>query len=293
MKKLIFIIMMLALMVSSNLVLGQTAVHNSWPMPISCANDPLHPIAGKPYTYNVDVTPTGGDFQWWATKDYNFIVDGANNIGTALTVAPGELIATSANYGTTDVYDTVSITWSSEILANTDTLTNPTFVAVQYDAPASGCANNLKVYSIMPVTAFTVDILNLDALGDTLAYGLPLDTCTSDIDSAIFILATRSIKYNFGDNQLLFEVVLANFTDSAYVSFDIAGLAPPPYDQTVDLAWGYTIVTAGANTLGTGLMQCPSMNFHRRSYRNSRLRWILYIEMLHKNITVKFFRANL
>jgi len=249
MKKLILLILLLAFVFAGNYVFGQ-AVHNSYPIPLTgCETGPLNPIAGTSYNYSAVVNPLGGSFQWWATTDQNFISGGVNNIGTQLTVAAGELLATSANYGISDPQDNVDITWASSTLAAATT--TPTFVVVQYDAPVDdGCANNLKVMLIEPVNGFTVDIRNMYATYDTVAYGVVIDTCVSPIASAVYQAVPNNVLYDFGANQLLFEVVLANFSVGATVSFSIAGLQGT---QTADLAWGYSPATAGANSLGIGL----------------------------------------
>lgn len=250
MKKQLFLLLTLAIFASLQNVFGQ-ATHNSYPIPVVCANDSLNPIAGKPYTYQVAVTPTGGNFQWWATTDQNFMAAGANNISTMLlspttTPAGTDLLATSASYGTSSTTNNVEITWSSATLNNA--LTTETFVAVQYDAPAGGCANNLKVWVITPVNAFTVDIRNMTATYDSVAYGAVIDTCVSDVYAATY--NAGGVHYDYGDNQLLFEVVLANFTASATVEFEIRDLAGT---QTADLAWGYTPATAGGTAIAANL----------------------------------------
>jgi len=256
MKKQLFLILTLAILASVQNVFGQ-ATHNSFPIPVTCPNGPLTPIAGKLYNYSVDVTPEGGNFQWWATTDQNFIAAGTNNIDDMLlspTTTPvgTDLLATSASYGTTSLTDNVDITWSSATL--NAALATPTFVVVQYDAPATGCANNLKVYEIDPQLAFTVDIRNLTATYDSVDYGVQIDTCASEIESATYVVATGDVAYNYGDNQLLFEVVLANFSDEAEVSFRIEDLGlGAPGDQTVDLAWGYTPATAGGTAIAADL----------------------------------------
>ena len=244
MKKSILLIFLLAI-ISSTYVLGQ-AVHNSYPIPLTgCADSSLAPIAGKSYNYAAVVDPTGGDFQWWATTDQQFISGGVNNVATMLTT-PAELLATSPNYGNITLDDNVDITWSSATIAAA--ATTPTFVVVQYDAPAAGCANNFKVLLIEPINGFTVDIRNMDANYDTVAYGVTIDTCVSTIAEAQYVPATNEVLYDFGDNQVLFEVVLANFSDEATVSFSISDLLGT---QTADLAWGYTPATAGGTAIGT------------------------------------------
>lgn len=249
MKKQIFIILLLV-MTSSTYVIGQ-AVHKSFPLPLTgCSNGPLSPIAGNSYNYSATADPSGGLFHWWATTDQNFITSGANNIDDSLTIADGELLAYSSNYGSVPgtTQNNVDITWSSTTLAAAET--TPTFVVFQYDAPAGGCANNLKVYIIDPINGFTVDIKNMYNDYDTAAYGVTIDTCVSPISSAVYVPVDTTVAYDFGDNQLLFEVVLANFSDAATVSFNIDDLV---LSQTADLAWGYTPATAGTNSLGTDL----------------------------------------
>jgi hypothetical protein len=251
MKKSILLAMMLVLITGTNFIFGQAcAVHKSYPIWVSCQGDATHPIAGTPYTYSATADPSGGQFQWWATDDPAFINGGVNNSAGRFTVAAGELLNTSANYGIPDPAGNVSITWANSTL----NLPGPLFVAVDYAAPLSGCANNLKVYEITPINAFTVDIKNMFGDFDTTAYGQLVDTCVSPVQSATYNAAIPAIDYNYGDNQMLFEVVLANFSESATVSFNISGLMPGPnVDQLADLSWGCTPATANANSLGTGL----------------------------------------
>ena len=251
MKKSIFLILMLVTL-SSTYVLGQ-AGHNSYPIPLTgCSDSSLAPIAGKSYNYQAIVNPTGGNFQWWATTNQQFINGGVNNISTMLlspttTPAGTDLIATSASYGTTSLTPNVDITWSSATLAAAQT--TPTFVVVQYDAPAT-CGNNLKVLLIDPMNGFTVDVRNMYANYDTVAYGVTIDTCVSPIASAQYNATNNNVVYDFGDNKLLFEVVLANFSDSANVSFTLSNLQGT---QTADLSWGYTPATANTFPLGANL----------------------------------------
>ena len=159
---------------------GQQAIHNSVPRPVSLTDDAGHPIAGKPYTYEATGTPAGGNFLFWATKDANFISTTAgtttNNLGTQLTVAAGNLITTSANYGTGAAANQVSITWSDATLNGTVPGTTPTFVAAHYTAPAAGCADNFNAWEIQPIKAFIVDVKNVeDATKAVLAYGATED----------------------------------------------------------------------------------------------------------------------
>ena len=231
----------------------------SAPLPlVGCTNDFLHPLAGVSYSYKALVNPTGGQFQWWATKDVDFIKTTAgvttNNSNTKLAVGT-DLIAASTNYGVAgSLIDTVGITWSSSILSTT-TAGNPTFVVVQNNATGTNCANNLKVYPILPINGFTVDIKNMDQAKLPLAYATPYATCVSNIASAKYDAATKAIITDYGINVLYYEVVAANFTGNYTPSFKVSGLAPT--GQTVTSLELYTdaafATTAIATTLAAGV----------------------------------------
>jgi len=245
MKKQILIQLIMAMfaVVITNTAIGQ-AIHHTAPIALTCTSGPLNPIAGNPYNYGVSVTPTGGDFQWWATTDQGFIAAGANNSSTKLTTVSGALLGTSASYGVTSKTTSVDITWSSGTLAAA--VATPTFVVAQYDAT---CANNLKVYKITPTNGFTVDILNLDATTKApLAYGTPFSTCVSPIQSAKYVAG--AIVTDYGTNVLYYEVVAANFTGSWVPAFTLPTSLPAGMTATV--VWDYdgtfTGVTHAANS---------------------------------------------
>ncbi|NEW81519.1 MAG: hypothetical protein GZ094_04030 [Mariniphaga sp.] len=226
----------------------------SAPLPlVGCTNDALHPLAGVPYNYKAAVTPTGGNYQWWATKDFDFIKDNAgvtvNNSDKKLTVGT-DLISTSASYGTTSTTDNVDITWSSATITGT-TVTSPTFVVVQYDAATPSCANNLKVYPILPINGFTVDIKNMDQAKASLAYAASYSTCVSNIASAKYDAVSKVVVTDYGKNVLYFEVVASNFTGSYTPSFQVAGLAPT--GQTVASLELYTDAAFATTAIPTTL----------------------------------------
>ena len=95
------------------------------------------------------------------------------NLATQLTVASNALLATSTDYGDdnrggTDGTNSVSITWSADILASTEyqgdvtaagtpSAPSPTFV-VGYSEGAAGCTDNLEVFEINPLPNFTIAI---------------------------------------------------------------------------------------------------------------------------------------
>jgi len=231
MKKQIFILIV-ALFTTTTLF-GQM-VKDSDPQPLTCTTGPLAPLAGVPYNYAVTAIPASGLYQWWATKDYNFIAGGDNNYASKGLSVGANLKATSLNYGIKGGVNNapnVSITWSTATLAGT-TSSSPTFVVVQNDATAPNCANNLKIYQIIPKNGFTVDIKNLDQAKAPLAYATPYSFCVSNILSATYVVTAGigAIVTDYGTNVLYFEVVAANFTDGYIPSFKVTGLA---VDQTV------------------------------------------------------------
>jgi hypothetical protein len=121
---------------------------------------------------------------------------------------------------------------------------------VEYIAPAAGCADNLKVYPIRPIDAFTVDIMNLSAKDSSLARGfdasdvpIPDSSCFDIIQSAVWETGgtdgNGQINYNFGTNRLFYEVIAANFTGSFIPSFLIDSLQVAD-NQTATIDWGYS-----------------------------------------------------
>lgn len=245
MKKQILIQLIMAMfaVVITNTAIGQ-AIHHTAPVALTCTSGPLNPIAGNPYNYGVTATPIGGDFQWWATTDQNFISAGTNNMASAqtLTTASGALLGTSASYGVTSKTTSVDITWSSATLAAA--VATPTFVVAQYDAT---CANNLKVYKITPTNGFTVDILNLDATKTAMAYGAPFTTCVSPIQSAKYSGGT--IVTDYGTNILYYEVVAANFTGSWVPTFTLPAAAA---GMTITVVWDYDLGFGTPHTANNG-----------------------------------------
>lgn len=249
MKKQIFILILAVF--AATTAFGQMKL-GSAPQPlVGCTTDATHPLAGVPYNYKAIVSPTGGNFQWWATKDFDFIKTTAgvttNNSGTKL-VDPTALKA-GTNYGTAGVADNVDITWTSATLAGT-TVAAPTFVVVQYDATGTNCANNLKVYPILPVNGFTVDITNMNQAKAPLAYAAAYSFCVSNIVGARYDLPTKAIVTDYGTSVLYFEVVAANFTGGYTPFFQVSGLQT---GQTVTSLQLYTDVAFATTAIATTL----------------------------------------
>jgi len=186
--------------------------------PLNCTTDwPLHPRAGVSYTYSMsDVGETPVDqWFWFATKDTSFITPtGGLNSGSALTT-PLDLLNTSANYNTWGDADTVSITWSPQILAGTEyegDLDDPSPTFVVGYATGDLCADNIEVYEIDPKPSFVIDIANV-VDGVTLPYDSDTSSCVSEVYSAHYRVADDSLIMNYGWDTLYFEVAASNFVD--------------------------------------------------------------------------------
>jgi hypothetical protein len=251
MKKQVFILIILACC-AGTFTFGQ-AIKGSDPVPVACGTvGPLFPIAGLPYDYTVSFSPTGGTAYWYATTSKTFITADAR-VATEEIVGGDYVTAATGAYRTPTIDGTTTrITWNSKGLATAaaaaPTVADPPalFVVVEYLATAPDCANNMKVYPIRPIDAFTVDILNLTAAGahTPLAYGAPDAQCFDQVQSALWqaggIDGNGEIDYNFGTNVLYYEVIAANFTGQFTPSFQITGLQPT---QTALIEWGYTLGT--------------------------------------------------
>lgn len=252
MKKSILLILMLAVFAGLNYVSAQPyATGGSAPQPINCTTGPLNPVAGVPYDYTANLAPEGGIAYWFATQDVNFISGGTLTANQELI--GGTFVAAASNYrdntpGVTTP-TTTTITWDAVGLATLPT--NPAdppelFVAIYYSGTA--CADNLKVYPIKPINAFTVDILNWEE-GNLGAgqYGIAEAQCFDDVQEAEYDPIANEMDYDFGTNVLYFEVIAANFSEWYSPSFQMTGLQN---NQQALVEWGY-VNGAYPNSLGT------------------------------------------
>ena len=238
--------------------------------PLSCiANSlPLHPVPGVPYRYEMDGT-TGeeqtSNWTWFATKDTTFLNTSGVNIATMLT-APGDLLSVSANYGVSTLdADTVSITWSAEILALTEyegtfqgltpTVPSPTFV-VAY-AEGINCADNIEVYEINPAPAFIVDIANIDEGGATLDWDVDTAECVDVVRSATYNDVSKTMLMDYGTDTIYFEVVASNFVTNWTPTLTItAGLSG---SQLADIGIASSYANAQSGTWITGTTEETDM----------------------------------
>jgi hypothetical protein len=228
MKKQLFILILAVFAIGLTNVSGQVTCPVPRPVDITCLpSDALHPIAGTPYDYTVVVpTPPGTkEYTWFVTQDPAFIVAGTL---TSAREAVGGLHIAAAGSGYNDPLTgaaTLSITWKSFIH---DPLL-PVFVVIQVQNTAStadACVTkNMKVFKIMPVNAFTLDIANVNALGVAQALETPIDRCIHDIVSATYdATAPEGVVYDFGVDYLYSVVTAANFSTSWLPSVQLSNV---------------------------------------------------------------------
>jgi hypothetical protein len=244
MKKqiLILVFLVMAVFANVNVSYGQ-ALPGSLPKPILCTTGPLEPIAGRPYDYSATFAPDGGTAFWYATKSMNIVTGSARS--ATVEAAGGTVVSVATNYAAnqspTSGASLTSITWNSAGLS-TVTPAAPLFVVVEYANPVANCANNLKVFNIIPKNAFTVDIRSMEKDGTgPAAYGAKTTQCSADVLSATYNPTSLSMNMEYGVQTLYYEVIAANFTGSFTPSFQISGLAA---GQTAELFWGLTAATA-------------------------------------------------
>ncbi|MDD2306715.1 MAG: hypothetical protein PHP53_18590 [Prolixibacteraceae bacterium] len=255
MKKQIFIFafFILAVFAGINKSYGQATHFSTANAPTGCPDDALHPIAGKPYSYSAAVSPIPGTAKWHVvagTPTQQFITAGSwvptdeTTAGTYIlssTPDPLSPLAVSASPST------VSITWESTGLA--EVIADPTnkklFVAIEYAGTANCTNNNLQVWEINPINAFTLDVYNTDGTAVLGAAGATASTCYSSVASASYAAGTPgTINIDYGTNTITYEIVAANFTGSFSSTIQVSGLQP---GQTADISWGYDIALSKSN----------------------------------------------
>lgn len=229
------------------------------PRTVTCLPaDALHPIAGTPYTYSVNVpTPPGTkSYLWRVTQDQTFIT---NKILVATPEIPGTssyLAAADAHYNVATLAPTgpsIALTWNSFVYDPA----NPVFVIINVVNDDGTCSpNNMKVYKIEPINAFTLDIGNLDKNKVLQAgYGTNIDRCISDIQDAVFDpTAPEGVLYDFGADTLYYEITAANWSDSWLPSFTVT--LPGGSENTVtEVVWSNTasFAVTNATTLAAGV----------------------------------------
>ena len=218
MKKQIFIFVLAIFAISFSSAYGQISCPVPRAVDATCLpNDALHPIPGSPYNYVVNVpTPAGTkEYTWLVTQDPKFMV-APGTLTTAVETTAGTFLAATGT-GYNDPITgaaTLSLTWK----AFTIDVAKPVFVVIQVKNTAvGGCpSNNLKVFKILPVNAFTLDIANVGADKTTVAaYETSINRCISPVVSATYdATAPEGVLYDYGVDYLYYVVTAANFSTS-------------------------------------------------------------------------------
>lgn len=205
------------------------------PTAVSCAtNDPLKPIIGKTYTYTATGNPADGNFQFFATNATTFMTAGALNLTGAYT-AGNQLVSAGATYNKTDnTTNNVTIAWSNTAAATS-------FLVAHYKnktgAGSDNCANdNIKVWKITPKNAFTIEFRNIDktkTTNDTTKD--KIDVCFGKVASASYDTASDKMVYDYGEQKLYYELIVANYDKTFKPTFQIDGLDAA---QVASLKWG-------------------------------------------------------
>lgn len=215
MKKQIFILVLFVLAVFAN-------VNKSYGQ---CLEDPLHPIAGKAYSYGITVggSATAKSYFWFVTDDPNVLT--AGNLVTPLT-ATGNYVLTNGNTAT------ATITWTPALIATA--ASKNYYVVVKYVATNTSATcdvENIKAYKIRPTNMFQLDLANANSTGGVEANNY--STCTSAMVTAHIVedsdpTKAPTITYDYGTNEMLFKITVRNFSGAWNLSVnrsEIAALA--------------------------------------------------------------------
>lgn len=208
--------------------------------------DALHPVPGNPYNYQVDVPtpPTGTKtYNWFVTQDQQFINN--STLTTLIEANDGSgthIQATGVGYNNTGTgTNTISITWKSF----THDPAQPVFLVIYVENDACP-TDNIRVYMIQPLHAFTLDLANLATDGS--APGATYDVCVAPVSGATYDVGTGTVLMEYGVNYMFYAVSAANFTDSWMPSFQPAGAGLRDTRVITAVEWAYpTDAVANAN----------------------------------------------
>jgi len=242
-----FIFLMLPFMIFDG---GYSVEGQTIPRLPNCADTPLHPMAGKAYSYAVTIAApytTPQSYDWYVTDNPGFIA-GSTLITTNIIPNTKEYIDAGTGYHNTATgTNSITIKWTGKAVISAKT--KPYFLVIHYKGSnGTLCeAMNIRAYKIEPYNAFTLDLTNVDGTTDLGLNGSNLAVerrlCASDIASVNFD-GTRMV-YDYGINELIFKVVAANFTGGWMPYVKVTGLAVP---QTIgSIEWSETTTFSGAN----------------------------------------------
>ncbi len=210
-----------------------TAVTCPGIQPLDCTTnaDPLHPVPGVAYDYQVEVTPQGGQFNWFVTTDPNFMANGA--ITSNIEQAGGNIVlATGTGYNDpTSTNATQSITWKAEPEAGKDL-----FLVLHYTDATNCNADNLKVYKIEMRNNFAIDVYTVAAATSATTLGDNASTesvCSPKMQSAKY--ENGEVVYDYGITYLYYVIAAGNFVKDWDLQFKLETTLDPK--QTVAVDW--------------------------------------------------------
>lgn len=229
MKKQLLTLIVAIFAITFTTAYGQVTCPVPRPVDITCLpNDALHPVAGHPYDYIVSVpTPIGTkEYTWFVTQDPAFIAAGILTANRETPIPSLHIAATGTGYNNPATGSpTLSITWKYFV----PDPALPVFVVINVKNTAStpdACVSqNMKVFKILPVNAFTLDIANVNKLGVSQSYTDSITRCIHDIVSANYsATAPEGVVYDFGADTLYYVVTAANFSTSWKPSVQLTGV---------------------------------------------------------------------
>ncbi len=204
------------------------------------ADNALNPIAGKEYTYEVNVTPNGdGKYNWFVTTDPNFITGGV--LTTDIQNTSGDIILAAG----TGYNDEASGTKTQKLTWQGKPATGDVFLVIHYTS-ANDCANdNLKAYKINILNKFAIDVYSQKVDGTKPTnVGNPdvsdLNVCAPKVQGAKY--EGDKMVYDYGTTYVYYTIAAANFTDKWTLKFKV--------DVTLDAAQTKTVAWSNDGTTG-------------------------------------------
>jgi hypothetical protein len=213
--------------------------------------DALNPMAGKKYTYSVDVNPTGGTFDWFVTSNTNLATATAITSVTGVATAT-DIIVAGTGYNTVgSLTASIDITWTAKAVFEATKLISPVkyYLVVKYK---TDCTNNIKPWRIKPMNLFQIAVENVNSEGAA-AYTpiCRVGFVGADID------ANDKVTYNFGENALYIKVTAKNFTTSWTPKIDMSKITPliDALQTLKSIEWSLTTTFTGTSNfdLATGI----------------------------------------
>ncbi|KOH46637.1 hypothetical protein [Sunxiuqinia dokdonensis] len=216
------------------------------------SSGPLNPIAGTTYEYTVSVSDPGNTtINWFVTTNANFITNGIlttdiEAIGGDFITAAGTTPTYAAYNNAANTEETIDITWKS-FDPSTDVF------LVTYAETATGCTDNVQVYKIVPVHAFTLDMV---ALGTDGVLNTNREDCVSKVQGAAWDATAGEVVMDYGVNYIYFAVTAANFSHSWLPTFQVESDMVAAGGNTMAVDWAYpTDAVSGtwnSTTAGSG-----------------------------------------